>query len=423
LRIAYADHPYYLEEIDKNSSLGIGGIALRIGDKIVGLLTFFTRQFYIIQEKEELFLSMCSQVAVMASAMITSDNIRAQLVEIKKKNERLEDEKIYILRELEAPGSNSDMIGASSEIQAVLKLVQQVAYTDSTVLILGETGTGKELVARSIHNNSPRKAKLMVKVNCAALPANLIESELFGHEKGSFTGASERRIGKFELANQGTLFLDEIGEMPLDLQGKLLRALQEKEIERVGGKSVIKVDVRVIVATNRNLDKEVAQGTFRSDLFYRINVFPIRLPPLRDRLSDMPLLASHFITKYALKASKNIKSLSSAVLQELQRYDWPGNIRELEHMIERSVLLTKGDTLTVVDLPKSHSTPHDRSTYLDKRIMTLDENERDHILRVLKMCKGRINGQYGAAKLLGIPPSTLTSKMKRLDIRKQEIRF
>ncbi|CAN5167497.1 hypothetical protein BH09BAC4_BH09BAC4_01330 [soil metagenome] len=423
LRMIYADHPYFLDETDANPSMGLGGIVLRVGDEIVGLLTFFTRQFQVIQEKEDLFSSLCSQLAVMASTMITADKISEQLAEIKKYNERLEDEKIYLLRELETPATNSDMIGTSSEIQAVLKLIQQVAYTDSTVLILGETGTGKELVARSIHNNSPRKSKLMVKVNCAALPANLVESELFGHEKGSFTGASERRIGKFELANQGTLFLDEIGEMPLDLQGKLLRALQEKEIERVGGKSVIKVDVRVIVATNRHLEKEVAQGTFRSDLFYRINVFPIRLPALRDRLSDMPLLASHFITKYALKAGKDIKSLSSAVLQELQRYDWPGNIRELEHLIERSVLLTKGDTLTVVDLPKSHSATHDRSMYLDKRILTLDENERDHILRIIKMCRGRINGQHGAAKLLGIPPSTLTSKMKRLDIRKQEIRF
>jgi transcriptional regulator with GAF, ATPase, and Fis domain len=421
LKLAYADHTDFSEDVETNTSMAAGGIVLRVGDEVIGILTFLTRDVQLVQEKEELFLTICSQLAVMASNLITTDLISEQLAEIKHYNERLEDEKIHLLKELELPANNSDMIGHSAGNQAVLKLIQQVAYTDSTVLILGETGTGKELVARSIHNNSPRKSKLMVKVNCAALPATLVESELFGHEKGSFTGASERRIGKFELANNGTLFLDEIGEMPLDLQGKLLRALQEKEIERIGGKTVVKVDVRVIVATNRNLEQEVAAGRFRSDLFYRVNIFPIRLPPLRNRLSDIPLLASHFIAKYASKVGKEIKSLSSHVLEDLQRYHWPGNIRELEHIIERSVLLTKGDTIKSMDIPKSTSIATDGSMYLDKKIKTLDENERDHILRILNVCRGRINGQHGAATLLGIPPSTLNSKMKRLAIRKQEI--
>ncbi|GGN12254.1 Fis family transcriptional regulator [Dyadobacter beijingensis] len=422
LDAAYAGHPYFAEIIETSDIVAMGGNVLRVGDEIVGILTFSTHQPHFVREKEELYLSICSQLAIVASNMFATDKISEQLAEISRFKERLEDEKIYLQEELETSIHTSDMIGSSVGMKAVHTLIGQVAYTDSTVLILGETGTGKELVARSVHNNSPRKSRLMVKVNCAALPANLIESELFGHEKGSFTGASERRLGKFELANHGTLFLDEIGELPLDLQGKLLRALQEKEIERIGGKSVIKVDVRVIAATNRNLEKEVATGRFRSDLYYRINIFPIRLPALRDRISDIPLLAGHFISKYATKAGKQIGSLSGHVLRELQRYNWPGNIRELEHIIERSVLLTKGDTLKAVDIPTADSDMHDESMYLEKKIKTIDENERDHIIRILKICRGRINGHHGAAVLLGIPPSTLNSKMKRLDIRKQDIR-
>ena len=415
-------HPFFYEPAQLADQTCIGGNALRVGNEVVGILTFSSQHIHLVKEREELYLSICSQLAIVASNLFSTEKISEQLAEISRFKERLEDEKIYLQQELEISVNKSDMIGNSQEIRVVHKLIEQVAYTDSSVLILGETGTGKELVARSVHTNSPRKSKLMVKVNCAALPANLIESELFGHEKGSFTGAVERRLGKFELANNGTLFLDEIGEMPLDLQGKLLRALQEKEIERVGGKTVIKVDVRVIAATNRNLEKEVALGNFRSDLFYRINIFPIRLPPLRDRTSDIPLLASHFISKYAAKAGKDIKSLSGKVLRELQRYNWPGNIRELEHMIERAVLLTRGDTLNVVDIPTADSDMPNESMYLEKKIKTLDENERDHIIRILKLCRGRVTGQNGAAALLGIPPSTLNSKMKRLDINKNTIK-
>jgi transcriptional regulator with GAF, ATPase, and Fis domain len=297
--------------------------------------------------------------------------------------------------------------------------VQQVSPSDSTVLLLGETGTGKELIARAIHNGSPRRNKLMIKVNCAAIPPNLIESELFGHERGSFTGATERRIGKFELAHQGTLFLDEIGEMPLELQVKLLRALQEKEIERVGGRVTIKVDARIIAATNRDLEKFMEEGKFRSDLYYRLNIFPIGLPTLRNRKEDIPALALHFVKQFSKKAGKKINSISNKAMQELTQYNWPGNIRELEHFIERSVLLAAGDSIKEIHLPFLHKNQAGIKNVEDTPVKTIDENERDYILKVLKHVKGKISGESGAAELLGIPPSTLHSRMKRLGIRKE----
>lgn len=315
----------------------------------------------------------------------------------------------------------SEIIGDSPEMQKTFRFVAQVAPSDSTVLILGETGTGKELIARAIHNNSPRKGKPMIKVNCAALPASLIESELFGHERGSFTGAFERRIGKFEMANNGTLFLDEIGDMPPELQVKLLRALQEKEIERLGGKGTIHVNVRIIAATNRDLEKEMEEGRFRCDLFYRLNIFPIELPPLRDRREDIPLLAAHFVRLLSKKSGKEIMTLSDLALQELMRYRWPGNIRELEHLIERSVLLCTGNTLKQIHLPSPKSNTLVKSAGKEVEIKTIDENERDHILHMLKYCKGRIAGEGGAAEILGVPPSTLNSKIKRLGIRREHI--
>ncbi len=298
-------------------------------------------------------------------------------------------------------------------------MVTQVAYSDSTVLLLGETGTGKELIARAIHNSSTRKNKLMIKVNCAALPINLIESELFGHERGSFTGAIERRIGKFELANNGTLFLDEIGEMPLDLQVKLLRALQEKEIERVGGKTTIKTDVRIIAATNRDLEKLMEEGKFRSDLYYRLNIFPIKLPPLRDRREDISSLTSYFIVRYSKKAGKKINTISTKALQELIQYYWPGNIRELEHLIERSVLLATGDTIKEIHLPQQKRNLTGALDKEDLTIKTIYENEKEHILKILKHVNGKIGGVGGAAELLGVPTSTLNSRIKRLGIKKE----
>jgi formate hydrogenlyase transcriptional activator len=316
-------------------------------------------------------------------------------------------------------GEEPTIIGESPAIQKIFSLLKMVAPSDSTVLLLGETGTGKELIARAIHNGSPRHAKSMIKVNCAALPANLIESELFGHERGSFTGAVERRIGKFELASNGTLFLDEIGEMPLESQVKLLRALQEKEIERVGGRTTIKVDARIIAATNLDLEKEVAEGRFRSDLYYRLNIFPIQLPALRERNEDIPLLANHFISGFAKKSGRTIETLSNSVLQELVRYDWPGNIRELEHLIERSILLTPGTKISHIELPCSRRISV--GAPLSVPLKTIDENERDHILAIIKYCRGRATGSGGAAEILGVPKSTLHSKMKRLGIVRQHI--
>jgi transcriptional regulator with GAF, ATPase, and Fis domain len=330
----------------------------------------------------------------------------------------LEEEKIYLKEEIETTLNYSDIVGESAVMQKTFRLVSQVAPSDSTVLILGETGTGKELIARAIHNSSPRKNKLMVKVNCAALPANLIESELFGHERGSFTGATDRRLGKFELANHGTLFLDEIGDMPLELQVKLLRALQEKEIERVGGRNTIKIDVRIIAATNRNLEKEMAEGRFRTDLYYRLNIFPITLPALRERKEDIPNLALYFIERFAKKAGKEINTISNKALHEMVNYNWPGNIRELEHLIERSILLTNGDTIKQIHLPNQGQQAFKTEPEEDFVIKTFEEHERDFILNTLKYCNGKVRGQQGAAALLGLPASTLNSKMKRLGIKK-----
>jgi formate hydrogenlyase transcriptional activator len=312
----------------------------------------------------------------------------------------------------------AEMIGQCPPIQQVFRLIGQVASADSTVLILGKTGTGKELVARAIHNNSPRKSRSMIKVNCAALPAHLIESELFGHERGSFTGAIERRIGKFEQANGGTLFLDEIGEMPSDLQVKLLRALQEREIERIGGKSPIKLDVRIIAATNRDLEKEVAEGRFRNDLYYRLNTFPILLPELKDHKEDIPLLASHFIHRLAGKTGRKITGISKEALQDMLLYDWPGNIRELEHLIERSMLLSDGETLKQIQLPRSKSAnppPVGKNEFV---IRKMEENEREYIMNMLQYCRGKVSGSNGAAELMGVPSSTLFSKMKKLGIKR-----
>jgi DNA-binding NtrC family response regulator len=309
------------------------------------------------------------------------------------------------------------IIGSSHLLLNVFDQITQVAPFDTSVLILGETGTGKERIADCIHKLSSRKSKPLIKVNCAALPATLIESELFGHEKGSFTGATERRIGKFEQANGGTIFLDEIGEMPVDLQVKLLRVLQEREIAPIGGKSSVKIDVRFIAATNRNLEKEVADGRFRLDLYYRLNVFPIVLPALKERVEDIPALIQHFIHIYNQKSGKNILGVSEKVLKNMMAYSWPGNIRELEHLIERSVLLAKGAIIEDVALPTQ--TNNSFLNVQDLHMKTIHENERDYIISVLKKCNGKIWGTGGAAELLNVPPSTLKSKMKKLGIRKE----
>ncbi|SFP53530.1 sigma 54-interacting response regulator [Parafilimonas terrae] len=311
------------------------------------------------------------------------------------------------------------IIGKSPLLLNVLDHVAQVAPSDTSVLILGESGTGKEKIADCIHNLSNRKSKPFIKVNCAALPAMLIESELFGHEKGAFTGALDKRIGKFEKANHGTILLDEIGEMPLELQVKLLRVLQEKEIERIGGRDTIKIDVRIVAATNKNLEKEVAEGRFRLDLYYRLNVFPIEMPPLRQRKEDIPVLAYHFMNYYGNKAGKKISGIADDVLKSMMAYNWRGNIRELEHQMERSVLLAKGNVIENILLPAmpGKQTQGAEEDY----VKTIYENERDYIISILKKCNGRIWGAGAAAEILNIHPSTLKSKMKKLGIRKEFI--
>jgi formate hydrogenlyase transcriptional activator len=331
---------------------------------------------------------------------------------------QFEEEQFSFGERIETNQDFPEIIGESRELQHTLRLISRVAPTSSTVLILGETGTGKELVARAIHNNSSRKGRPMIKVNCTTLPANLIESELFGHERGSFTGATDRRLGKFELAHNSTLFLDEVGEMPLELQGKLLRALQEKEIERIGSAHTIKVDVRIIAATNRDLEKEVDEGKFRADLYYRLNIFPISLPSLRSRRDDILLLTTHFIQKLSEKIGIKITKASKCVLEQILAYDWPGNIRELEHVIERSILLSDDNILREIYLPDKRLKGLVKPSENGVIQKTIREIERDHIINVLRHCKGRIAGDGGAAEFLGIPPSTLASKLKRLGIQR-----
>jgi two-component system, NtrC family, response regulator HydG len=307
------------------------------------------------------------------------------------------------------------IIGKSKVLQDVVEKVRVVAPTETSVLVVGESGTGKEKIAHSVHELSDRKDQPNVIVNCAALPLSLIESELFGHEKGSFTGANTQRIGKFEQANNGTIFLDEIGELPLDSQVKLLRVLQEREIERLGGNKTIKVNVRIVAATNRSLEKEVAEGRFRLDLYYRLNVFPIELPPLRERKEDIELLANFFLNKYATASRRNITSISKNALEQLLNYNWPGNIRELEHLIERSVLLAKTNEIESFELPKFIDKPSEQA---QGQLKSIEEMERDHIMNALESCGGKVSGIGGAAELLKIQPQTLYSKMKKLGIDK-----
>jgi transcriptional regulator with GAF, ATPase, and Fis domain len=324
-------------------------------------------------------------------------------------------QKRYLEEELNTEAQFEEIIGESVGLKRVLKLVETVATTDVTVLILGETGTGKEVIARSIHQLSPRSDHVMVKLNCAAIPAGLLESELFGHEKGAYTGAIDRKIGRLELANEGTLFLDEIGDLPLELQPKILRALQEKEFERLGSNRSIPVNVRLVAATNRDLAKMVAEGHFRSDLYYRLRVFPILLPPLRERREDIPLLVRYFVDRHARKLYRKIENIPDETMRALTRWDWPGNIRELENFIERAVILTKGPVLRA---PLAELEMGERQGLVED--VSLEATEREHILRVLRETKGKIGGADGAAARLGLIRTTLNSKMKKLGIERKD---
>ncbi|MDR4495865.1 MAG: sigma 54-interacting transcriptional regulator [Nitrospirales bacterium] len=328
---------------------------------------------------------------------------------------RLEAQNTYLREEIQSVHNFEEVIGSSSSLKKVLRNVERVAPTDSTVLVTGETGTGKELIARAIHNLSPRKSKPLVKVNCAAIPAGLIESELFGHEKGAFTGALTKKVGRFELADKGTIFLDEIGELPLDLQAKLLRVLQEGEFERVGGTQTFKINVRVIAATNRDLEQLSRTGQYRSDLYYRLNVFPIHLPSLREREGDIPLLAQYFVRKCAANLGKRIDRIPESMMAALRQYAWPGNIRELEHIIERAVILTEGSSLEPIELSASG-----RAGSVSQAVMTLEERERLHIIDTLEQTGWRVSGKAGAAELLGLKPTTLEARMKKLGIARKK---
>jgi DNA-binding NtrC family response regulator len=310
------------------------------------------------------------------------------------------------------------IIGKSPPMLEAFDLARQVGPMDTSVLILGESGTGKEGIAAALHKLSPRSDHPFVKINCAAIPANLIESELFGHEKGAFTGAYEARIGKFERANGGTIFLDEVGEMSADLQVKLLRVLQEKQIERLGGNKTIDVDVRVIAATNRNLEAMIAAGDFRLDLYYRLNVFPILMPPLHSRKGDIPLLTEFFIRHFSKKIGKTIKTIDDSCMRDLENYPWPGNVREMQNIIERAVLLAKGDEILNIVFPTATTRKETVSFPQPATPKTMEEMEREHILTVLKKCNHRVAGPGGAAEFLNLPPSTLYSRIKKLGISK-----
>jgi formate hydrogenlyase transcriptional activator len=354
--------------------------------------------------------------------------------EISELKDKLAQEKLYLEEEFRSEMGFEQIIGNSQPLKHVLQMVETVAPSDSTVLLLGETGTGKELIARAIHDRSRRKQRTFVKLNCAAIPTGLVESELFGHEKGAFTGAITPKVGRLELADQGSLFLDEVGDIPPEIQPKLLRALQEREFERLGSTHTRKVNVRLVAATNRDLEKMVANKEFRSDLYYRLNVFPIRIPPLRDRREDIPLLVNYFVQKFSKEMQKRIESVPVAVMKGLTAWDWPGNIRELENFIERAVLLTPGKSLEAplaelrttktqepppADLHEGKPVAGERTNSRSEKSSVADEYERkqrDEIVRALTACKGRVGGADGAAALLGMNRTTLLSRMNKFGI-------
>jgi formate hydrogenlyase transcriptional activator len=377
----------------------------------VGALAVASRNEGAFTQRE---VEMLVQVADQVAMAVSNAMVFRQIAELR---DRLRQEKEYLEEEINVENRFEDIVGESGGLRQVLKQIETVAPTTATVLIQGETGTGKELLARAIHRLSGRSERTFVKVNCAAIPAGLLESELFGHEKGAFTGAIARKMGRVELAHEGTLFLDEIGELPLDLQPKLLRALQEKEIERLGGSRAIPVNVRLIAATNRDLGEMVAEKQFRSDLYYRLKVFPIFSPPLRDRTGDIPVLVRHFVTNHSRRMGKNITSIPNETMQALCRWPWPGNIRELENFLERAVILTRGSEL-YVPLAELETKVAEEEEELERMNPTLQAAEREHILRVLHETKGQVGGPDGAAARLGLKRTTLNSKLKKLGIER-----
>lgn len=368
---------------------------------------YYRRNLEEIVEKRTAELIAARQEA--ESSKQTAENA---LEEIRQLKDQLEAERAYLQDEIKLEFNHENIIGRSDEINYVFYKIEQIAHTDTNVLVLGETGTGKELVARAIHGFSQRKDRALVKMNCAALPSNLIESELFGHEKGAFTNAHSKRLGRFEIANGTTLFLDEIGELPLDLQPKLLQVIENGEFERLGSSETIKVDVRIVAATNRNLEAEVRKGVFREDLWYRLNIFPITMPPLRARREDIPLLVHFFVDKISKRLGKSIGMVPVSVMDALQNYHWPGNIRELENVLERAVINSSGPKLHLVDELKN---PGKNLTRANR---SLADVEREYIIRVLEQSHWKVSGKNSAAEILGLNRSTLRARLRKLDIRK-----
>jgi PAS domain S-box-containing protein len=359
------------------------------------------------------------RLASVAGHVAMAVNNALAFKQIAELRDRLDQEREYLKEEINLEHNFEDIVGESTGLRNVLRNIETVAPTDATVLIQGETGTGKELLARAIHNLSPRAERTFIKLNCAAIPAGLLESELFGHEKGAFTGAIARKFGRLELAHEGTLFLDEVGEMPLELQPKLLRALQEREIERLGGTRPIQVNVRLIAATNRDLAKMVAEKQFRSDLFYRLKVFPVFAPPLRERTGDIPILVRHFVARHSRRMGKTIQTIPTEAMDALVAWKWPGNIRELENFLERAVILSRGPVLHV-PLAEIEGEPEEEEDGTESANPTLQAAEREHILRTLREAKGMIGGPAGAAAKLGLKRTTLNSKIKKLGIERKE---
>ncbi len=382
------------------------GLPLLTPDGALGTLNFGSlREAAFSQEDVEFLRQVAGQIAIAVENALAYQTVE----QIK---EKLTEEKLYLEDEIRSTYNFEEMIGESAAWRNILSQVATVAGTNSTVLILGETGTGKELIARAIHNNSPRRERTFVKLNCAAIPTGLLESELFGHEKGAFTGAIARRLGRFELANHGTLFLDEIGDIPLELQPKLLRVLQEQEFERLGSTNTQRVDVRLVAATNRDLAQMVAEGVFRTDLYYRLNIFPISIPPLRERAEDIPLLVRHLVEKHSRELNRPIHTISNEAMDAMMKYSWPGNIRELENFLERAIILSPGTELQVPIAQLRSQEPEQRV-----RVITLAAAEREHIQRVLVETRGIVGGPNGAAARLGMKRTTLQSKMQKLGIR------
>ena len=392
--------------------VAFAGQPLIFKGKTLGVLAVFSRA-HIDQDQFEWLRTFADHAAVSIANAQAFDELTRLRRQIELERDHLREE----VREVLAFG---DIIGESPALKGLLRQVERVAPTDASVLLLGETGTGKELIARAIHKRSKRSSRAFISVNCAAIPSSIVASELFGHEKGAFTGAIHRRQGRFELADGGTIFLDEVGELPAETQVMLLKVLQERQFERIGGTAPIRVDVRIIAATNRNLEAAIADGVFRADFFYRLNVFPVEMPALRERRTDIPLLVEYFIDRYAKRAGKRIRDISKEMLTLLQSYDWPGNIRELQNVIERAVIISDSDTLSIDE--RWLSGRRSLTPLTTAPISALATREKNAIEAALVESKGRVSGPFGAAARLGVPSSTLESKIKALKIDKRRFK-